>query len=449
VELLEVVLAKQLMEKIEAGDPISIENAIILGDIDLKNSDTLHKRYPVKSPIRIVSSLIFGCIDLGGCIFTQPIDFEDSRFHDKINFGYSSFNMGANFQKSIFRGVSDFQNACFRDQANFSRTEFCRYAIFSNSRFYEKGVFSECLFRQGADFRKMDCRDKVIFEGSRFLKSTHFEQSSFFKNFNFFNSWCREELYLNNSYFYDKADFELARFGNDVDYSNVEFNKEANFESCSFYKKVTFERSKFNDYANFVNVFFYDLANFGHSTSNFMLFNRFNYTENSKIIFSKSTFSRLEICWKDAAKLIEYEGPLYLELIRNYKYLGWFEDADKCYYKYRLENQNQKSWRDGSKYIDIIACITCGYGINPVRTLISSLFVILVFSIISLFIFNFLESDRINTFDAIYNSTVVFLVDPRGFGSNEFLKTIGLIERIVGWLLMALFLVTLGKVMIR
>ena len=149
--------------------------------------------------------------------------------------------------------------------------------------------------------------------------------------------------------------------------------------------------------------------------------------------------------------------------MENYRQLGWSSDEDECYYQYRTLEQTNKEF-GWSKAIDVLAWLSCGYGVRPGYAVIWSLLTILVFALI-FWIGNGIrrsakplqgpmEKDSVPekaTFrNALFFSTMIFLsqgpIDFLPVGRNRYLVVI---EGILGWLMLALFLVTLGKVMIR
>ncbi len=117
-----------------------------------------------------------------------------------------------------------------------------------------------------------------------------------------------------------------------------------------------------------------------------------------------------------------------------------------------------------SKAVDVLAWLSCGYGVRPGYTVAWAVSTILVFALI------FWKGDGIRRSakplqgpvekdsvperaifrNALFFSTCIFLSQ----GPIDFLPTgrhryYVIVEGILGWLLLALFLVTLGRIMIR
>ncbi len=62
------------------------------------------------------------------------------------------------------------------------------------------------------------------------------------------------------------------------------------------------------------------------------------------------------------------DDDAYLALMRNYLNLGWYEDANSCYYEYR--NRRRADEPIGiEKVTDTVEYALYGYGVKPFRTL--------------------------------------------------------------------------------
>jgi hypothetical protein len=190
-----------------------------------------------------------------------------------------------------------------------------------------------------------------------------------------------------------------------------------------------------------------------------------------QISLRNADFTRLEVRWLKLCNHLTYDGAAYLSLAKNFRNLEWFEDADDCYYDYRRMSQSSKTLvvRAGremkinwSKLLDGLAWISCGYGVRPRYTV----FLSGVFIILFAFLFwagNGILVEPLNgsgpsiglqenlTFlDNLYFSAMVFTAKTQvkwwPVGIYRYLATV---ESVLGWLLLALFLVTLGRTMIR
>jgi hypothetical protein len=213
-----------------------------------------------------------------------------------------------------------------------------------------------------------------------------------------------------------------ATFGADADFGGAKFSGEAGFSGA-----------KFGAYANFMKAEFDNKLKLGNFKS-----------------------ERLYITWNSIKDELVYSGPAYLALIKNFKALEQFDDADDCYYQYRRESQdrkklydNEKGW-DWSKFMDIISWISCGYGVRPLHTVLSIFGVVFIIGIIFLGYFD-------SIFESFYFSIMTFTGGLITFTGGEadilieerWLRSLAMIEAILGYLLMALFVVVLARKFIR
>jgi len=155
-----------------------------------------------------------------------------------------------------------------------------------------------------------------------------------------------------------------------------------------FIEVAGFEEVEFNG-----NVEFSD-ARFENETSFYRtLFKRPAYFENCSIEslnLTKSEYSRLHLRWDDI-KSLHFDEAAYLALIKNYYNLGWYGDANDCYYDYR--NAVRKNWQAPSsgfaarlsslldRLIDFWEWLLYGYGVRPSFPIAWSAAIILAFGL--------------------------------------------------------------------
>lgn len=122
--------------------------------------------------------------------------------------------------------------------------------------------------------------------------------------------------------FTGNCNFEDSLFNKTAHFSNSVFDKTANFKSIKFYGDAHFDTSKFSGMANFEDARF----------SEYAFFNDVNFTEGSSVCLNRTRYNKFYIEWEDIKddKLV-FENEAYLKLIKNYRELGMFEDANKCY----------------------------------------------------------------------------------------------------------------------
>jgi len=257
--------------------------------------------------------------------------------------------------------------------------------------------------------------------------------------------------------FTNAANFSGSHFQEDAGFSDAQFQREANFTRAHFAIDANFSRAKFND-ADFGRARFekyFHLANAKVYTLNL---SDAVFSDGSSIHLKDFNFNRIAVRWNSIKEHIPFNGSVYLTLTRNFRNLEQFEDQDDCYYQYRKAKQ-ARSHKIFPKLFDRMAWISCGYGVRPSHTILLSVAIILLFAGV-FWAGNALQSDGADTHlqvkasvtpnDAFYFSSMEFLgKTPQNFSIIEGYEVLTVIETLLGWLLMALFLVTLSRVMLR
>jgi uncharacterized protein YjbI with pentapeptide repeats len=350
-----VIQASEILAKIERGEPVEYDGVIVEGDLDISELDlpTEHvdRTEPefrsglsevlkvVRSQITITNSEIRGKVNFSNARVQEPInfsltkftgrnaDFMGAEFSGNAYFGISKFTGGdTNFGRAKFTGGSaDFMGAEFGGNAYFWDAEFGGNAYFWDAEFGGNASFSDAEFGGDTNFRraKFTGRD-AIFVGAKFTGgNVYFEEAEFGGN-----------AYFGDAEFGGDTNFRRAKFtGRHAYFWEAEFGGDAYFEEAEFGGGAYFESAKFTGgYAYFEGAKFDVVLNI----------------DNIK-------FNRLYITWESIKDRLIYSGPVYLALIKNFKVIERFNDADDCYYAYRKESQTQKKWySEKNRLIDFL-----------------------------------------------------------------------------------------------
>lgn len=171
------------------------------------------------------------------------------------------------------------------------------------------------------------------------------QDSVFVDDVNFSNTQLRKCFAINNR----------TSFLGKVDFSGAEFCDRADFKFADFHGKADFDSAAFAGDAYFTGATFCDL-----------------YLHNID-------FQRMWVQWSSFKNALLCDGPTYTKLIKNFRAIEQFEDADAAYYQYRRLSQANKKW-SFSKIMDVLAWISCGYGVKLERPLILAVIIILIFA---------------------------------------------------------------------
>ena len=432
--------------------------------------------------------------------FGKSASFWKAAFLADANFQGAKFMGYASFQSAKISGNADFRGASFKEDLNMEFASFQGNAIFLGSNIAKEANFfrAELLdinFKDailGGDVQFSEAKlGRGLFTGSHFLGKASFQGSCFQEDAFFHSAFFQELAIFSQVKFQAKAVFEQAVFAGEAQFSDVSFLEEADFRSVKFCKEASFSASEFQANAHFDFVEFLEDALFrgtqftgsaNFSGSNFQknlflanakiyVMRLFDAVFAGQIDLHNADFVRLEVRWPTICHHLAYDGAAYLSLAKNFRNLEWFEDADDCYYHYRRMSQSGKTLLlrekmlikiNWSKILDGMAWISCGYGVRPRYTVFLSCFLIVLFAL--LFWMgdgivveplnggspSIAPQENLNFLDNIYFSAMVFTAKTQvkwyPVGVFRYLATV---ESILGWLLLALFLVTLGRTMIR
>jgi hypothetical protein len=487
-----VVQASEILAAIERGEPVEYDGVIVEGDLDLSglNLPTEHVERDefeieyfslteevrvVKSPINITNSEIRGNVTFGNTIFKEPIVLEYTNFNGRADFrgtnfsgdayfskaNFSSdadfllcqFSSNAGFWKAKFISTTEFSEAKFTNYAEFSEAEFGDYADFSGDNFEYDADFSYARFNDTAQFGRAEFNDDIDFYAANFSGDAHFRESQFSSTADF---WA--------SQFNGDADFSDAKFGSYADFSDANFNGDTSFQRAVFSNDAFFIMAKFGGYVDFTDSKFDEMAEIRDAKfgSNLILnrtrvynmkLSNISLVDKSCIHLTDPDFSKLDVQWAEIKGHLAYDPAAYLALIKNFKNLEQVDDADDCYYEYRLESQKRKPF-SLSRLFDTIAWISYGYGVRPSHTIVSSFLIFFLFGYVlklgggiqkSTYPCQ-TKSQNISLADALYFSALTFVSQPPhnwGPRDGSLWKYVVLVEDILGWIFLTLFVITL------
>ncbi len=306
-----VVLASEIMGKIQRGEDVEYHDALIKGDLDIGdlNLPTENVSLPTLQPIEIIkdfdsegihvaflvkpddisglseekkviaSEIFFVDCIFGGAVnlenaffknevwlsnnrFTRAADLRGAFFSKELNLFNSSFMSSASFYCSIFENESSFNKCKFYDIAGFRGSRFIGFASFQDCDFNGSADFIQSKFEYiplgpavffpkdnfSADFLFSDFEGNAFFAGSQFQKGACFILSKFRRMAEFNSSLLNEVDYSQAQL--NKAFFEGSKFSN-AKFENTTFKNHAFFEGAQFNNSAIFNKVKFNSSSDF------------------------------------------------------------------------------------------------------------------------------------------------------------------------------------------------------
>jgi hypothetical protein len=214
---------------------------------------------------------------------------------------------------------------------------------------------------------------------------------------------------------------------NTADFTSAMFDKEASFDDTQFNGTTIFNNSRFKDDALFENTIFRDV-----------------------LYLTRAKYDKFYIRWasiNEQGKL-GYDDTAYLLLIKNFKNIGFFEDAYDCYYQYRIAHL-QKVWGP-YRIFDVAALGLYGYGVKPLYPLIWAIILILLFWPIYLALnLDMTPGEAFKfSFIVLLSGAGPFLSISSDLSKAGKYKKLAFAEKILGSILFALFLIALSKTII-
>ena len=345
-----VVSADVIQAGIEMGRPADFDNYTITGELNL-NQGVVHSEAHFNNSIfqgpaffnstSFKSPAYFRCSD-----FRNNADFSDADFDELTDFSGSTFDADADFSRSNFRRGSLFKNSIFNGSATFKKATFNDIADFSNDTFNSYSYFQKAVFNS-----------YICLTGSNFLNCSYFNGARFCSSADFLNSYFNSSAAFSGADFNGYTRFDMSQFEGTANFYNSTFDKKVSFDGAEFNGITTFERAEFNDEAFFEGAAFRKLLS-----------------------LTKSKYKLLYVNMNNIPQL-EYEESAYQLLIENFKTLGYYDDADDGYYRFRTDRFfHRRPEIDPLMYVlDFGAWIFYGFGKKPLFALGWSLGTILLF----------------------------------------------------------------------
>ncbi len=503
---------KEIKKEKGEGIDIKISQCVIKGDLELERI-AIEKRggIEIENKIGIVSSVLEGNVitHLGFRVFKDygcstpmanytavyiPIEYP-CIFKKKVSFFNSDFLKGCYFRDARFYTDVDFSLAQFAEKAYFLSSSFMGNASFAG---YYRGFRSEALFSETHFFKKADfyCENfngNVDFDNSVFHGEVSFVGASFTEKVNFINSEFLQRVNFNGARFRKEVSFKGSRFNEEVSFlkyhsptivphTDIEFGNKVDFSEAIF-KRIFIDWNAIKGGKLVYNSSVYEAI-----AKNF---NELGWEQKAEEVICEMLMRK----WKRIKGGEEaYSLAGYQTIIRGFNNLGRYRDADDAYFEFRSRRRKEEQPKDWySRVWEFIVEKSCGYGVRPFYVFWWWFGMVVIFS---LFFFRkgalqeripgnpslqllgkpFLRRLRdaayfsVSTFTKISlsnfattdNKLVDFSVKVPVYSFTEkkwrrrifnikllTFRFLALVEGIFGWMLMALFLVCLGKVYIR
>jgi len=327
--------------------------------------------------------------------------------------------------------------------------------------------------RCALSFFKVKFQGDVDFSGAQFRRNVNFKEAQFQSNAMFSYAQFQGESDFRETVFHSFANFTVTKFQSGA------FGG-AHFDSCAMFSYAQFQVS-----ANFSRAYFWNIH---FDRAQFIGGAYFEETQFQGIVdFREVIYNFININWAQLDGHIFYDRTNYSTFLGNFDRLNSTEDYDACYYDFRVQKRkNELKWYSLNRWWEYIFLdLTCGYGVKPFKAI--------YWAVIFMFLYSFIyigksaielrvewqkcygvkengescNNNRVHgtefclqhqnkaTWVRRFKNALIFSIGTFttvGYGDWHpvgWRRYAAMIEGLVGWLIMALFLVTLGKVWIR
>lgn len=458
----QTISSEQILSEIRSGGSVSYHNVTVTGYLDLSSLDG-----PLEETVAITGSRIVGPANFEGVTFGRPVSFSATRFEDNVSFRKARFLEDASFEAAKFSGETDLRDCRFSGLAAFTMAEFQKDVSFANARFSGDTIFLGSKFLENVSFDFAQFSQLASFWGAQFSRGTGFTNSQFDGISNFGNTGFLGNTSFAATRFNGDVIFRAARFSNGTTFGLASFGGFADFANVDFEVVAFFGLAKFADNAHFTEARFRKGLILEGSRFYSMQLENAVFGKGAQLNLNNSDFSKFMVRWDTIDDLLVFNGAAYLALVKNYKNLEWFDDADNCYYQYRRISQELEPW-GWTKFVDMIAWASCGYGVRVSYTIFWCIFTIVFFGAalyagngMRKFEFEGLEiaggsarvvpGNRVSLIDALYFSTAMFTTSQAPVNTYPvgFYRHLAMLEGILGWFFLGLFVVVLSGMLIR
>lgn len=209
--------------------PFLIRNSLVEGVVDTQmkpdmvEHQLLGDMVVIQGPVSFTGTSFGKAVDLSRTVFLGPVDSSEAIYLGDALFLSSLFDKPVTFAKTAFAGNTRYYQAVFYEPVTFLRAGFSGLTNILSVNFKKEAGFSRAYFKMGTGF------SGSTFEGISDFSESVFEQGAFFTHAHFV-----ADTYFRRATFRGEANFSDADFGGKDDFSKVFFKQEPNFTRAKF-----------------------------------------------------------------------------------------------------------------------------------------------------------------------------------------------------------------------
>ncbi|NHZ85598.1 MAG: hypothetical protein GWP19_06930 [Planctomycetia bacterium] len=356
------------------------------------------------------------------------------------NFKFNPGKEKTTFYNCVFHGVADFSKVTYENQVVFSFCIFNGMSSFIKAVFLKEISFHYCVFNGPLFFDKVTLNTSSYFRESSFIHGIDLRNTSFTTSFEFYKCKMGKSIFLDSDL--SSAKFRLCDWGKNYVLAEEQYQQTFRFKNDRMF--ATSE-----SYINKILFIFSKLIGRGGWASDFLI----------KLIYRKE-YARQNVEEQGGIYYIEHTGwndfemaeLTYRKLRIKYNSQGEADIAGEFFYKEKAAQRMQKKWYKRILHYWINERLF-GYGEKIGRVIFNSVLLILIYSCsyYKVGIYNDASGEIVKEIgQSIYFSIVTFTTLGYGdFNPTGWIKFVAASEALFGAILIALFVVTLTRKLLR
>lgn len=216
------VTSREIIDKINKGEPVEYRNAQIVGDLDLTQLKNQRLESKKNTSQKFYANTVEAPFQFTNCTFTG--DIITTRQPEQQSIFYTNFAKDVKLQNCTFKGVMAFRHATFSDNVTFEGSQFEREANFVHTIFAMRPTF----------------------KGVTFADATNFRHTGLTKGIDFTKATFRQAIDFRHTNFPEGVSFKDATFDREADFTHAEFSARADWTGASFRRGVGSEHAQMN-----------------------------------------------------------------------------------------------------------------------------------------------------------------------------------------------------------
>jgi len=401
---------------------VTFKNTIFLGNANFSNiifrSKSVFQNSTFEENVNFTNTLFYDEFNCSYAQFISKVSFENSFFISNVNFENSSFNEPATFDRSKFIQNVNFDSCNFK-RSRFNEVKFNGVSSFFSSKFHGLCLIERSEFRENTSFLDTQFNGRTLLTGTTFYEAVLFNYSSIFHN--------SDENTHNRS-----SIFKNINFLGTVDLSDIVLPEDFKFTQIDLRNFIFHEQQDFSDLrfieCNFAGRIRLRLKNIHRGTK---------LIDNLNMLFSESFYKNKESQYRGLKKSFETS--------RDWVFSGLAFRSEMEMKKRRLLIESIRKF-SLLKLFEFLIFFFYGLFSGYTQSIFKPLFFIVLLLYFGFdFYREFYDEENAMYRSISYTIPYLDLVTPLVNEENLKVKNFGILQKILGLILIAFFILSLRK----